>query len=113
MDAVIRHTICKHIHLVVRYNNLHAPISTNAKVLGQDAMHDLIQESHSLFLQTVEHEKQQSHIGETKKRILEHLCSLTAEVKQCTSTEGLLAAEKHIIYSGKQFMHDKSGGRFY
>ena len=92
MDAVIRHTICKHIHLVVRHNKVTSHADTQ---VDTDAIH--VKANHSLFLQTVEHEKQPSDLAQMKQRVLEQLCSLTAQIKQCTSIEGLLAAEKHII----------------
>ena len=92
MDAIIRNTLCKHIHLVVRFNKPALSTHTKPELNTQS-----IQTGHKLILQTTDNRTRQTDIDTIKSRILEQLCSLTAQVKQCTNIQGLLAAQKNNL----------------
>ena len=90
MDALINHTICKHIHLVAKQNKSKKIPPQNISVNLSDCLP--INEIHTSLLETTV-EQQQVEVANIRRRVQEKLMS---QVKQCTNTEALLSAERNI-----------------
>ena len=87
MDALVHHTMCKHIHLV-------ASTQAEAQDMGKKMEPTLV---YSPLLQVLKQKGQSRDINIVRERVLRTLSTLTAQISQCTSVEGLLAAEKHLL----------------
>ena len=92
MDALINHTICKHIHLVAKQNKNTKIHPKNITVNLGDCLP--INEIRTSLLETTV-EQQQVEVANIRKRVLEKVMILMSQVEQCTNTEALLAAERN------------------
>lgn len=89
-DALIQSTICKHIHLVVRYQHTHSPSPPQDATVPHASKTDT-----TVLLRTMQKEKN-DNIVHLKNRMHKRLRILGAMVTQCYSSESLLAAEKFL-----------------
>ncbi len=96
MDATVIHTICKHIHLVVRYNlQLDCKHSENQEINDSTVSKENSPSLKQSLLQTLTKCRQDS-LYEVKQRLLNKLSILTTQVSMCKDTHALLTVEKCI-----------------
>ncbi len=96
MDATVNHTICKHIHLVVRYNlQLDCKHSENQEINDSTVSKENSPSFKQSLLQSLTKCRQDS-LYEVKQRLLNKLSILTTQVSMCKDTHALLAVEKCI-----------------
>lgn len=93
-DALIQSTICKHIHLVVRYQHSHSPSPPQDAIIPDASKTDA-----TVLLRSLQSETNDK-ILHIKNRMYKRLCVLGAMVTQCYNSESLLAAEK-LLNSAK------------
>ena len=93
MDALINHTICKHIHLVAKQNKSTKIPPQNISINLSDCLP--INEIHTSLLETTV-EQQQVEVANIRRRVQEKLMIMMSQVEQCTNTEALLSAERNI-----------------
>ena len=92
MDALVNHTICKHIHLIAGNDKPTEGPNINKNTLSHDDL--LINESH-LSLEETAIPKQHKH-NEIKTRLQQKLTTLMSQIQKVTNDEALLSAEKNI-----------------
>ena len=93
MDALIHHTMCKHIHLVSMHTTGNAQ-----KPKGSTGVTDTVpSNTHAPLLHSLQQQAKHRDIANVKQRLIKTLSSLTLQVSQCNSVEGLLSAEKQIL----------------
>lgn len=93
MDAVINHTICKHIHLVERCTN-----GKETQLLERKAIdcNERPSDTHPQLLYALRKQEEPADLTNLKERIIRTLSSIATQVKECNSIDGLLHAQKHI-----------------
>ena len=92
-DALIHSTICKHIHLVVRYQHTHTPSPCGDA--RTPLSHTPIQTDTTVLLHTLQKDTERN-LFNVKDRMYKRLRVLGALVTQCNNRETLLAAEKFL-----------------
>lgn len=92
MDALVNHTICKHIHLIAGNDKPTEGPNINKNTLSHDDL--LINETH-LSLEETAIPKQHKH-NEIKIRLQQKLTTLMSQIQKVTNDEALLSAEKNI-----------------
>ena len=106
MDALVNHTICKHIHLVARNNPIAECPDSNKNTCMLSGEDLLLNETHTTLLETVApyHEEE-----DVKITIKHQLMTLMSRVEHVTNTDALLAAEKHL-HSATSLLNVMSSG---
>ena len=90
-DALIRHTICKHIHAVVRLANNPSKMDINNLYENPN------EESVECILKAIKHNKEDV---ECEKETIRHkLTILTAQIQNCNSARALFAAKTHLNFA--------------
>lgn len=84
MDATINHTICKHIHLVVRCNAKQDITNGHRIAPGMES------DDQVLILKALK-QKESSEV------VIERVSALATEISKCSNIDTLTALEKHII----------------
>ncbi len=79
--------MCKHIHAVITSTQ---PRQNKKKSKSTEKLQ-------LPLLQALKNQAKSTNLQVVKQRILNKLLSLTTQVRQCSSVEGLLTAEKHIL----------------
>ena len=93
--ALIRHTICKHIHAVVRYTNKNVSILIVAKSNEQQLLNN-----EDLVCSAIKTLKQpRDDLISEKEAILHKMSMLTAQIQQCNDVTALRAAKTHISFA--------------
>ena len=93
MDALIHHTMCKHIHLVAMHNT-----KNTQKPKGSTGVaHTIPSNVHAPLLHSLQQQGKHRDIANVKQRVIKTLSSLMLQVSQCKSVEGLISAEKHLL----------------
>ena len=93
-DALIRHTICKHVHAVVKFDKA-INHSSQAKRDSQDLLQSCKQELICSTFATVK--QQRNEFKSERDSIVEKLTILTAQIQQCRSKVALQAAKTHKL----------------
>ena len=99
MDAQVHHSMCKHIHLV-------AITQPEAPARGQSSKRLESTQAQLPLLHALQKKGNCSNLHTVRERVLRTLSTLTAQITQCTSVEGLLATEKHIIIFCKEYLQN-------
>ena len=95
-DSLLQHTICKHVHLVVRYKKSTTTGETSSSLISQEA-EDFHDDMHSLLLQEVSQAESHISLEQRKSKIMKIIQDVTCLVTSSTSEDGLKTAEKMLI----------------
>ena len=106
MDALVNHTICKHIHLVARNKPISQCPDTNTNTCMLSGADLLLNETHTSLLEMVAPYHQEEDI---RIRIKHQLMTLMSRVQHVTNADALLAAEKHL-HSATSLLNVVSSG---
>ena len=105
MDCLIHNTICKHIHMIAKYQCSILPDNDHVisdKTNNNNTTNDsngtgTVESATSFILNTLQHKERMDHnLSNVRLRLTNKLSILTTQILYCNELDTLLAAEKHI-----------------
>ena len=96
-DSLLQHTICKHVHLVVRYKTSTAATAaeTSSHLISQEA-EDFHDDMHSTLLKEVSQAKENISLEQRKTKVMKIIQDITCLITSSSSEDGLKTVEKML-----------------
>lgn len=95
MDALINHTICKHIHLVANSRKTKQSLASGHNTHTESTDYLLINETRTSLSETVipnHHEE----VSDIRRRVQHKLMAMMSKIQEVTNAEALISVEGHI-----------------